>query len=118
MLSYTDPNDWYTPSQTKEQTFMPPFPSMLAQSHIIYASLIQAKAEHYAQKEKRKTRTEYNCKNKLLHLADNLVCLAQALDHLQALLASADCVVALLEQIVEFLCAVHLLQKLALHLFL
>jgi len=55
--------------------------------------------------------------NKLLHLADNLVCLAQALDHLQALLASADCVVALLEQIVEFLCAVHLLQKLALHLF-
>jgi hypothetical protein len=57
MLSYTDPNDWYTPSQTKEQTFMPPFPSMLAQSHIIYASLIQAKSKNITPK-KRKEKPE------------------------------------------------------------
>jgi len=50
-----------------------------------------------------------------LHLTNNLIRTAQALDHLLTLLASALGVVALLEQVVQLCCAVHLLQKFALH---
>ena len=54
----------------------------------------------------------------LLNLADNFAGTAQALDHLLALLPPADGVVALLEQIVQLVVAIHVLQKLALHLIL
>lgn len=54
----------------------------------------------------------------LLDLADNLASTAQTLDHLLTLLPPADGVVALLEQIVQLVVAIHVLQKLALHLVL
>jgi hypothetical protein len=53
----------------------------------------------------------------LLHLIDNLTRFTQTLDHLQAFLPSPRCVLALLEQIVEFFLLVHLLQELPLHFF-
>jgi len=52
----------------------------------------------------------------LLHLTDNLACFAQTLHHLHTFLAPSDSIVALLEQVVEFLRSVHLFEKFALHL--
>ena len=52
----------------------------------------------------------------LLYLADNLRRSPQALYHLLALLPPLHRVVALLKQAIQFLCPVHLLQQLALHL--
>jgi hypothetical protein len=46
----------------------------------------------------------------LLHLAHNLTRLAQALHHLLALLPSPDRKVALLEQVLELVAAVHVLE--------
>ena len=51
-----------------------------------------------------------------LHSANNLTSLAQRSDHLQTLLPPPNSIVALLEQIIQLLCPVHLLQQLALHL--
>ena len=51
----------------------------------------------------------------LLNLADNLARPAQALDHLLALLAPADRVVRLLQQVVHVLLPVQLLEQLGLH---
>ena len=51
-----------------------------------------------------------------LHLADNLASLAQTLDHLQTLLPPPDGVVALFEEVVNLIGAVHVLQELTLHL--
>jgi hypothetical protein len=51
----------------------------------------------------------------LLNLADNLTRPAQALDHLLALLAPADRVVRLLQQVVHVLLPVQLLEQLGLH---
>jgi hypothetical protein len=56
-------------------------------------------------------------KSPLLHLANNLARSAKTLHHLQTLLPSPNGVVALLEQIVEFLSAVHLLEEFSLHFF-
>jgi hypothetical protein len=52
----------------------------------------------------------------LLYLVDNLTCTGQRLDHLLALLSSADSVVALLEEFVQGVCPVHVLEELSLHL--
>jgi hypothetical protein len=51
----------------------------------------------------------------LLNLANNLARPAQALNHLLALLAPADGVVRLLQQVVHVLLPVQLLEKLGLH---
>ena len=51
----------------------------------------------------------------LLHLADNLAGFAQTFHHLLAFFPPSDCVVALLEKFVEFLCSVHLLEQFSLH---
>ena len=51
----------------------------------------------------------------LLNLADNLACPRQALHHLLALLAPADGVVRLLQQVVHVLLPVELLEELGLH---
>ena len=53
----------------------------------------------------------------LLHLTNNLLGPSQTLNHLLALLPPANGVLALLEQIVEFLCPIHLFEKFALHFF-
>ena len=53
-----------------------------------------------------------------LHLTNNLARLAQRLHHLRALLSATNRVVALLEQVVEFRLAVHLLEEFALHFVL
>ena len=53
----------------------------------------------------------------LLHLTNNLLRPGQTLDHLLTLLPPTDGVLALLEQVVEFLRLVHLLEQLALHVF-
>lgn len=52
----------------------------------------------------------------LLHLANDLTGLAQALDHLLALFSSPDGVVAFLQEFVKFLCSVHLFEEFSLHL--
>ena len=52
-----------------------------------------------------------------LHLTDNLLRPPQTLHHLLTLLPPADGILALLEQIVQFLRPVHLLQQFPLHLF-
>lgn len=52
-----------------------------------------------------------------LHLVNNLLCLRQTLDHLLAFLPPADCVFALLEQVLELGVLVHVLEELALHFF-
>lgn len=54
----------------------------------------------------------------LLHLADDLAGAAEALHHLLALLPSAYGVVALLQQIIQLVVAVHVLQQFTLHLVL
>lgn len=54
----------------------------------------------------------------LLHLADNLAGTSQGLNHLLALLSSANREVALLEEIIGRIGAVHVLEQLALHLVL
>ena len=51
----------------------------------------------------------------LLNLADNFACPRQALHHLLALLAPADSVVRLLQQVVHVLLPVELLEELGLH---
>ena len=51
----------------------------------------------------------------LLNLANNLARPAQALNHLLALLAPADGVVRLLQQVVHVLLPVQLLEQLGLH---
>ena len=51
----------------------------------------------------------------LLDLADDLARASEALDHLLALFPPADGVVALLEQVVQLVIAVHVLEQLALH---
>lgn len=53
-----------------------------------------------------------------LDLADDLTGATQALDHLLAFLSSAGRVIALLEEFVELVGAVHVLQEFALHLIL
>jgi hypothetical protein len=53
---------------------------------------------------------------KSLHLTDNLLGATQTLHHLLALLPPSDGVIALSEQVVQFLGSVHLFQELALHL--
>ena len=53
----------------------------------------------------------------LLHLAHDFLSSAQALDHLLAFLPPSNGVVALLEQIVDFLSAIHLFEQFALHFF-
>ena len=51
-----------------------------------------------------------SCRTVLLYPTDDFAGLAQAFDHLLALLSSSDSVVALLQKLVEFLCSVHLLK--------
>lgn len=55
---------------------------------------------------------------RLLDLADDLAGLAEGLDHLLALLSSADGEVTLFEEVIQGVAAVHILQKLLLHLVL
>ena len=69
-------------------------------------------------KKKLKLKLQWHAERQLLHLTDNLAGPRQTLHHLLALFPSADCVVAFLEQVVEFLVTVHVLEKLALHLIL
>lgn len=57
------------------------------------------------------------CVHHLLNLTDDLTGLGQTLDHLLALLPSADGVLALAEQVVEFVGAVHVVEEFALHFF-
>ena len=54
----------------------------------------------------------------LLNLTDNLAGARQALDHLLALLPPADGIVALLQQFVKVVIAIHVFQQFALHLIL
>ena len=53
-----------------------------------------------------------------LNLANNFAGATQALDHLLAFLSSAGRVIALLEEFIELVGAVHVLQEFALHLIL
>lgn len=55
---------------------------------------------------------------RLLDLAHNLVRTGQRFYHLQALLSSADGVVALLQQLIQSISPIHVLQELSLHLIL
>jgi len=64
----------------------------------------------------RKTGIKYTTQTPLLHLTNNLTRLRQRLHHLQTLLPSADRIVALLEQLIDLVGAVHVLEELALHL--
>lgn len=54
----------------------------------------------------------------LLDLADDLAGAAEALNHLLAFLAPACGVVAFLEELIQFVGAVHVFEELALHLVL
>jgi hypothetical protein len=51
----------------------------------------------------------------LLHLVDNLLRLGQALYHLLAVLTSPDCVLGLLEELVELIGLVHVGKEFTLH---
>jgi hypothetical protein len=53
-----------------------------------------------------------------LHLRNNLLCPPQTLHHLLTLLPPPNRIIRLLEQIIKFLCPIHLLQKMSLHFFL
>jgi len=63
----------------------------------------------------RKTGIKFTTQTPLLHLTNNLTRLRQRLHHLQTLLPSADRVVALLEQLIDLVGAVHVLEEFALH---
>jgi hypothetical protein len=67
-----------------------------------------------AAKEKRVSNSQPQ--TPLLHLTNNLTRLRQRLHHLQTLLPSADRIVALLEQLIDLVGAVHVLEEFALHL--
>lgn len=54
----------------------------------------------------------------LLNLTDNFTSLAERFNHLLAFLPSADCEVALLEEVIERIGSVHVLEQLALHFVL
>ena len=51
-----------------------------------------------------------------LHLTDNLTRLAETFDHLHTFLTPPNGVVALLEQIVNFIGPIHMFEELPLHL--
>jgi hypothetical protein len=54
----------------------------------------------------------------LLDLVDDLLCLGKALYHLLAILPPLDSVLGLLEQLIQFVCLVHVGEKLTLHILL
>jgi hypothetical protein len=54
----------------------------------------------------------------LLHLTDNLARSPKALHHLLALLSASDRVVALFQQVIQLVVAVHVLEQLPLHFVL
>jgi len=64
----------------------------------------------------RKTGIKCTTQTPLLHLTNNLTRLRQRLHHLQTFLPSADCIVALLEQLIDLVGTVHVLEEFALHL--
>lgn len=54
----------------------------------------------------------------LLNLTDNFTSLAERFNHLLTFLPSADCKVALLEEVIERIGSVHVFEQFALHFVL